>query len=115
VGGADLKQLYNATRGEGLGPEVRRRILMGTYALSAGYYDAYYKRAQQVRSEGKWPGGLWRHRALPAVEVHCDQPRSRPLMHALGTPCAVRPQDGGGRGGAGGREPQHAACASIET
>lgn len=36
-------------RGEGLGAEVKRRILMGTYALSAGYYDAYYKRAQQVR------------------------------------------------------------------
>jgi Asp-tRNA(Asn)/Glu-tRNA(Gln) amidotransferase A subunit family amidase len=36
-------------RGSGLGGEVRRRILMGTYALSAGYYDAYYKRAQQVR------------------------------------------------------------------
>lgn len=35
-------------RGEGLGAEVKRRILMGTYALSAGYYDAYYKRAQQV-------------------------------------------------------------------
>jgi len=35
-------------RAEGLGAEVKRRILMGTYALSAGYYDAYYKRAQQV-------------------------------------------------------------------
>jgi hypothetical protein len=48
VAGADLKQLYNSTRGQGLGQEVKRRILMGTYALSAGYYDAYYKRAQQV-------------------------------------------------------------------
>jgi aspartyl-tRNA(Asn)/glutamyl-tRNA(Gln) amidotransferase subunit A len=38
------------TRGEGFGPEVRRRIMLGTYALSAGYYDAYYKRAQQVRT-----------------------------------------------------------------
>lgn len=40
--------MYNRTRAEGLGSEVKRRILMGTYALSAGYYDAYYKRAQQV-------------------------------------------------------------------
>lgn len=48
MAGADLKQLYNSTRGQGLGQEVKRRILMGTYALSAGYYDAYYKRAQQV-------------------------------------------------------------------
>ncbi|GBF93284.1 aspartyl glutamyl-tRNA amidotransferase subunit A [Raphidocelis subcapitata] len=45
-----LKQLYEATRGAGLGAEVKRRILMGTYALSAGYYDAYYQRAQKVRT-----------------------------------------------------------------
>jgi aspartyl-tRNA(Asn)/glutamyl-tRNA(Gln) amidotransferase subunit A len=44
----DLRDMYANTRGAGLGPEVKRRILMGTYALSAGYYDAYYKRAQQV-------------------------------------------------------------------
>jgi aspartyl-tRNA(Asn)/glutamyl-tRNA(Gln) amidotransferase subunit A len=46
----DIRALYRATRGEGFGPEVRRRILVGTYVLSAGYYDAYYKKAQQVRS-----------------------------------------------------------------
>lgn len=45
---ANITDLYNGTRGEGLNAEVKRRILMGTYALSAGYYDAYYKRAQQV-------------------------------------------------------------------
>eukprot|EP00210_Caulerpa_lentillifera_P002257 g2168.t1 len=45
----DLGSLYMESRAAGLGPEVKRRILMGTYALSAGYYDAYYKRAQQVR------------------------------------------------------------------
>ena len=45
----DLREMYAASRGK-LGGEVRRRILMGTYALSAGYYDAYYKRAQQVRT-----------------------------------------------------------------
>ena len=45
----DLHDLYTRTRGEGFGDEVQRRILVGTYALSAGYYDAYYKKAQQVR------------------------------------------------------------------
>lgn len=43
-----LKSMYMQTRGQGLGAEVKRRILMGTYALSAGYYDAFYKKAQQV-------------------------------------------------------------------
>lgn len=46
----DLQEMYNSTRMLGLGDEVKRRIIMGTYALSAGYYDAYYKRAQQVRT-----------------------------------------------------------------
>ncbi len=41
---------YTATRGQGFGPEVKRRIMLGTYALSAGYYDAYYGKAQQVRT-----------------------------------------------------------------
>ena len=41
--------MYRLSREEGFGPEVKRRILLGTYALSAGYYDAYYKKAQQVR------------------------------------------------------------------
>jgi aspartyl-tRNA(Asn)/glutamyl-tRNA(Gln) amidotransferase subunit A len=46
----DIRSLYRATRGEGFGAEVRRRILVGTYVLSAGYYDAYYRKAQRVRS-----------------------------------------------------------------
>ena len=45
----DLADLYTRSRGEAFGAEVKRRILMGTYALSAGYYDAYYLKAQQVR------------------------------------------------------------------
>jgi aspartyl-tRNA(Asn)/glutamyl-tRNA(Gln) amidotransferase subunit A len=45
-----LSEMYRKTRDEGFGPEVKRRILLGTYALSAGYYDAYYKKAQQVRA-----------------------------------------------------------------
>jgi aspartyl-tRNA(Asn)/glutamyl-tRNA(Gln) amidotransferase subunit A len=46
----DLLEMYMKTRAEGFGPEVKRRIMLGTYALSAGYYDAYYKKAQQVRT-----------------------------------------------------------------
>ncbi len=42
--------LYKETRSQGFGAEVKRRIMLGTYALSSGYYDAYYKRAQQVRT-----------------------------------------------------------------
>jgi len=48
--GGDIRALYQATRGEGFGAEVRRRILVGTYVLSAGYYDAYYRKAQRVRA-----------------------------------------------------------------
>lgn len=46
----DLADLYAQTRSEGFGAEVKRRIMIGTYALSSGYYDAYYKKAQQVRT-----------------------------------------------------------------
>jgi aspartyl-tRNA(Asn)/glutamyl-tRNA(Gln) amidotransferase subunit A len=46
----DLNDLYRRTRGEGFGAEVKRRIMTGTYVLSAGYYDAYYLKAQRVRS-----------------------------------------------------------------
>jgi aspartyl-tRNA(Asn)/glutamyl-tRNA(Gln) amidotransferase subunit A len=45
-----LSEMFRKTREEGFGPEVKRRILLGTYALSAGYYDAYYRKAQQVRA-----------------------------------------------------------------
>ncbi len=50
VEGADPTELYSKTRGAGFGPEVKRRILLGTYVLSSGYYDAYYIRAQKVRT-----------------------------------------------------------------
>jgi aspartyl-tRNA(Asn)/glutamyl-tRNA(Gln) amidotransferase subunit A len=46
----DLLDMYKKTRSQGFGAEVRRRIMLGTYALSAGYYDAYYKKGQQVRT-----------------------------------------------------------------
>src|SRR5207302_1245204 len=50
VPSADLGAMYRETRAAGFGPEVKRRILLGTYALRAGYYDAYYLRAQKVRT-----------------------------------------------------------------
>lgn len=50
VSAGDFVEMYRRTRGEGFGPEVRRRILLGTYALSAGYYEAYYHKAMQVRT-----------------------------------------------------------------
>lgn len=46
----ELRQMYRKTREEGFGPEVKRRIMLGTYVLSAGYYEAYYRKAQQVRA-----------------------------------------------------------------
>ena len=46
----NLRELYRNSRSEGFGPEVKRRIILGTYVLSSGYYDAYYKKAQQVRT-----------------------------------------------------------------
>ncbi len=48
--GDTLEEMYGRTRSEGFGPEVKRRILLGTFVLSSGYYDAYYRRAQQVRT-----------------------------------------------------------------
>ncbi len=50
VVGSSLEDTYKQTRGQGFGPEVKRRIMLGTYALSAGYYDAYYLKAQKVRT-----------------------------------------------------------------
>jgi aspartyl-tRNA(Asn)/glutamyl-tRNA(Gln) amidotransferase subunit A len=50
LGDGDVLSSYLRTRGEGFGPEVKRRIMLGTYALSAGYYDAYYVKAQKVRT-----------------------------------------------------------------
>jgi aspartyl-tRNA(Asn)/glutamyl-tRNA(Gln) amidotransferase subunit A len=61
----DLEDMYKRSRGEGFGSEVKRRIMTGTYVLSAGYYDAYYLRAQRVRQliAGDF------HRAFESVDV----------------------------------------------
>ena len=50
IDGKDPSELYGKTRAAGFGPEVKRRIILGTYVLSSGYYDAYYKKAQKVRT-----------------------------------------------------------------
>src|SRR5208282_3994239 len=50
AGATDLLDMYESTRHDGFGAEVKRRIMLGTYALSAGYYEAYYGRAQKVRT-----------------------------------------------------------------
>ena len=50
VNSSDINEMYKATRSEGFGDEVKRRIMIGTYVLSSGYYDAYYLKAQKVRS-----------------------------------------------------------------
>jgi aspartyl-tRNA(Asn)/glutamyl-tRNA(Gln) amidotransferase subunit A len=50
---ADLMSIYTKSRGKGFGPEAKRRIMLGTYALSAGYFDAYYLQAQKVRTKIK--------------------------------------------------------------
>ncbi|MDX9730651.1 MAG: Asp-tRNA(Asn)/Glu-tRNA(Gln) amidotransferase subunit GatA [Bdellovibrionales bacterium] len=62
--GADLDEVYSRSRGEGFGSEVKRRIMLGTYALSSGYYDAFYQKASQVRR-------LIRNEFLQAFES-CD-------------------------------------------
>ena len=50
AGAGNILEMYGQTRGQGFGPEVKRRIILGTYVLSSGYYDAYYLRAQKVRT-----------------------------------------------------------------
>ena len=50
VDAGDVRAMYDTTRAAGFGPEVKRRILIGTYALSSGYYDAYYVKAQKART-----------------------------------------------------------------
>jgi aspartyl-tRNA(Asn)/glutamyl-tRNA(Gln) amidotransferase subunit A len=75
----DVRALYTRTRSEGFGPEVQRRILLGTYALSAGYYDAYYLTAQRARTRIR--------REYETAFARCDfmlMPASPTLPFALG-------------------------------
>jgi aspartyl-tRNA(Asn)/glutamyl-tRNA(Gln) amidotransferase subunit A len=72
---AGLRDMYRQTRGAGFGPEVKRRIMLGTFALRSGYYDAYYRKAQQVRALIK--------RDFDRAFEHCD------LIAAPTTPTAA--------------------------
>ena len=83
-GAEDLLEMYERTRHDGFGAEVKRRIMLGTYALSAGYYDAYYGRAQRVRTKiaedfarAFADGRLHRHadRADGRVRARCEDER----------------------------------------
>jgi aspartyl-tRNA(Asn)/glutamyl-tRNA(Gln) amidotransferase subunit A len=93
-----LRELYGQTRERGFGPEVKRRIMLGTYALSAGYYDAYYLRAQKVRTLIRQDFGrafeqvdalLSPTAPVPAFKLgeKVDDPLSMYLMDVFTLPC----------------------------
>ncbi len=90
VPGEDLADLYERTRAAGFGAEVKRRILIGTYVLSAGYYDAYYLKAQQVRALIKRDFDLaWEHcdalltPATPSAAFGLDEKNDDPVAMYL--------------------------------
>ena len=90
-----LTELYERTRSEGFGEEVKRRIMLGTYALSSGYYDAYYKKAQQVRALIKRDFGkcFEKHDVLltpttPTTAFHFGE-KSDPVAMYMGDICTV--------------------------
>jgi aspartyl-tRNA(Asn)/glutamyl-tRNA(Gln) amidotransferase subunit A len=118
---ADLLDMYTRTRHDGFGPEVRRRIMLGTYALSAGYYDAYYGRAQRVRTKivqdfdaafaavdfvvtptspgvafglGEKTGDPW----SMYINDFCTVPMSLAGIPAISIPCGLAAPAGGGGG-----------------
>eukprot|EP00200_Dunaliella_tertiolecta_P019212 CAMPEP_0202402934 /NCGR_PEP_ID=MMETSP1128-20130828/4589_1 /ASSEMBLY_ACC=CAM_ASM_000463 /TAXON_ID=3047 /ORGANISM="Dunaliella tertiolecta, Strain CCMP1320" /LENGTH=549 /DNA_ID=CAMNT_0049007071 /DNA_START=8 /DNA_END=1657 /DNA_ORIENTATION=- len=93
---AELQAMYEASRELGLGGEVKRRIMMGTYALSAGYYDAYYKRAQQVRTiiASEMEGALQQYDGLlcpaaPTLAYRFGEKSKDPLSMYKGDVCTV--------------------------
>lgn len=98
----DLESLYRKTRTQGFGKEVRRRILLGNYVLSAGYYDAYYKKAQQARTLlirafkelfGKYDLLLTPVAPTPAYKI--GEKSADPMEMALGDICTVPVNLGG--------------------
>jgi aspartyl-tRNA(Asn)/glutamyl-tRNA(Gln) amidotransferase subunit A len=122
---ADLLDMYTRTRHDGFGAEVKRRIMLGTYALSSGYYDAYYGRAQRVRTKivhdfdaafaqvdfivtptspsvafglGEKTGDPW----SMYINDFCTVPMSLAGIPAISIPCGLSAADAGlGPGGAG--------------
>lgn len=117
--GADLDEMYEATRSKGFGAEVKRRIMLGTYALSSGYYEAYYGRAQKVRTKIAEDYGraftacdLILTPTSPTVAFRLGERTSDPLsmylndlftapvslagIPAISIPCGLAGPDGGG-------------------
>lgn len=92
----NLKELYKKSRSEGFGSEVKRRIILGTYVLSSGYYDAYYKKAQQVRTlvMNEFNKGFERYDVIliptsPTVAFDIGSKSSNPLEMYLADICTV--------------------------
>ena len=92
----NLKDIYRNSRSEGFGSEVKRRIILGTYVLSSGYYDAYYKKAQQVRTlvKGKFDEAFSKYDLIltptsPTVAFEIGTKSSNPLEMYLSDICTV--------------------------
>ena len=92
----NLKELYKKTRSEAFGPEVKRRIILGTYVLSSGYYDAYYKKAQQVRTlvANEFNKGFEKYDVIltptsPTVAFDIGSKSNNPLEMYLADICTV--------------------------
>lgn len=92
----DIDQLYQATRTQGFGKEVKRRIMLGSFVLSAGYYDAYYKKALQVRTliQREFDRTLESHDLIlapvaPTTAYKIGEKTSDPLQMYLGDVCTV--------------------------
>ena len=124
LGDGDVLADYLATRGQGFGAEVKRRIMLGTYALSAGYYDAYYLKAQKVRTLIKGDfDALWAQGFDALVAPTCRRSRSAsargmadPVSMYLSDACTLPVNMAGlpgdlhpvrAVGGAAGRAPAH--------
>lgn len=92
----NLKELYKNTRTEGFGEEVKRRIILGTYVLSSGYYDAYYKKAQKVRTfvKNQFDNAFEKYDVLltpvaPTTAFDIGQKSSNPMEMYLADICTV--------------------------
>jgi aspartyl-tRNA(Asn)/glutamyl-tRNA(Gln) amidotransferase subunit A len=119
-GATELLEMYTRTRHDGFGPEVKRRIMLGTYALSSGYYDAFYGRAQRVRTKiaedfhtaferfdfiatPTAPGVAFELGAKTAdplamyLNDFCTVPMSLAGIPAISIPCGLATPPGGGR------------------
>jgi aspartyl-tRNA(Asn)/glutamyl-tRNA(Gln) amidotransferase subunit A len=119
-GAADLLSMYTRTRHDGFGAEVKRRIMLGTYVLSSGYYDAYYGRAQRVRTKiaedfaaaferfdfiatPTAPGVAFELGSKTAdpfamyLNDFCTVPMSLAGIPAISIPCGLAPPPGGER------------------